>query len=136
MPGPTDCALVVPISALKPELLTHKLRVAGRVQAYDSMNGIIIIKDGETDDELLVDVSLCLTPFKTYPWLQERNTAVMAVGYLEAYDGEVESYRKPSMILRAILLKERDELDLKLWSEAIKQANETYASVKSSPVTS
>ena len=50
---------------------------------FDSMKGLVLLRDGETDDELIVDISLCLSPFKTYPWLQEQNNIVMALGYLE-----------------------------------------------------
>ena len=112
MPGPIDHAHVVTISSIagsrSPELVTRKIRVAGRlvriflficsssdtttrrVQAYDSLNGLIVLRDGETTDDVLVDISLCLSPFKTYPWLQEQNTVVMILGYLEAYDAGKE----------------------------------------------
>ncbi len=54
------------------------------LQSYDPDGNIICIRDG--DVSLLVDVSLCLSPFKTYPWLREPNTVVMALGYLEKDD--------------------------------------------------
>lgn len=56
------------------------------------MKGTVTLCDGETDDELLVDISLCFSPFQTYPWLEEQNTAVMVVGYLEQNDS------KPSLV--------------------------------------
>ena len=57
------------------------------------MNGTIVLKDGEAEDELLVDISLCFSPFNTYPWLQELNTVVSVVGYLEKCNNTCEQVR-------------------------------------------
>ena len=62
---------------------TYPLVTTYRVQSYDAQRGTLTLRDGTTSDTLRVDVSLCLSPFGTYPWLQERNTVVVVVGYLE-----------------------------------------------------
>ena len=73
MPEPTDCASAVAIASISSALLTRKVRVAGRwvhlspgrdvradrthrIWAYDSMKGTITIRDGEAENELLVDI--------------------------------------------------------------------------------
>lgn len=54
------------------------------LQAYALEESIIVLEDD--DSHLLVDISLCLSGQASYPWLRERNTVVVAVGYLEVTD--------------------------------------------------
>jgi hypothetical protein len=55
-----------------------------RLRFYDVANSIISLADEQ--DSLLVDISLCLSGFRSLPWLREENTPVMAIGYLEKLD--------------------------------------------------
>ena len=61
------------------------------MQTYDAQRGTLTLRDGVTADTLRVDVSLCLSPFRTYPWLQERNTVAVVVGYLESCEDDDSS---------------------------------------------
>ena len=37
----------------------------------------------DEDDSVLIEVSLCVDPFKSSHWLRESRTMVVAMGYLE-----------------------------------------------------
>lgn len=56
----------------------------GRMRLYDVQNALICIADEQ--DTLIVDISLCLSGYHTFPWLHEENTVVMAIGYLEKFE--------------------------------------------------
>lgn len=55
-----------------------------RLRAYDPESALICLDD--EDASLLVDISLCLSGDDSYPWLRERNSVVMTIGYLETLD--------------------------------------------------
>ncbi len=103
----SDYATTVRVSSLTPADKSRKIRVAGRyvsrhsaltpteyvhpfhsLQTCDLGHSMIVIEDGETP--LLTDISLCLTGQTSYPWLRERNTTVVAIGYLDVVDMIVE----------------------------------------------
>lgn len=65
--------------------LTIVTDVVFRLAEYDLERSLIYLEDG--DACLPVDISLCLNGQQSYPWLRERNTVVMALGYLELSDG-------------------------------------------------
>ena len=96
-----ESAAVTRLASISPKLLSRKLRVAGwyviqyrvfgfpqadwgscRLLHHDTETSTIMIHDGA--DALLVDVSLCLSPFTPSPWLGESRTIVMVLGYLES----------------------------------------------------
>ena len=55
-----------------------------RLRLYDAENSIISLADEL--DTLLVDISLCLSGFRSFPWLREENILVMVIGYIEKFD--------------------------------------------------
>ena len=55
-----------------------------RLRLYDAENSIISLADEL--DTLLVDISLCLSGVRSFPWLREENTLVMVIGYIEKFD--------------------------------------------------
>ncbi|KAI0345856.1 hypothetical protein BDW22DRAFT_1353461 [Trametopsis cervina] len=124
----SDFAEVLRISSLTPAHRLRKIRVAGRLQAYALEESIIVLEDD--DLHLLVDISLCLSGQASYPWLRERNTVVVAVGYLEVTDMILEDDTEPvtTIILHALLITERRELDLRVWNAAIEQSEKRQTS--------
>ena len=54
-----------------------------RVHTYSAPHELLLLQDGESGDTVHVDVSLCVSPFRTYPWLEERNTVITVMGYIE-----------------------------------------------------
>ncbi|TFY69628.1 hypothetical protein EVJ58_g291 [Rhodofomes roseus] len=78
---------------------------------------------------VLVDLTLCLDPFKPTPWLKESNTILIVIGSLD----EVEQPYAPvvlplharpvevdlQLVLRALSVREAPHLDLQLWNKAI-----------------
>ncbi|KAI0769686.1 hypothetical protein BD413DRAFT_604807 [Trametes elegans] len=126
-----ESAAATRLASISPQLLSRKLRVAGRILHHETTTSIILIHDAE--DALLVDVSLCLNAWKSAPWLRESRTVVMAMGYLElsetalplpvlpAHAPLVDA--NPHLVLRAIVVEDARELDMSLWNRAI-QAQE------------
>lgn len=107
------------------------------LRLYDADKSIIVLADEQ--DTLLVDISLCLSDLRTFSWLREENALVMVIGYLEKIE-ELDDVRTlsinafvvacshpccvqtdetPTLILRALLLKEQRGLDLNVWNQAI-----------------
>ena len=95
---------------------------------------------------VLVDLSLCLDPFKTTPWLSESKSILTVIGTLEelevsrrmvSLDGLTDiclksPYQPPvlplharpvevdlQLVLRAISVRECPSLDLELWNRAV-----------------
>ncbi|KAI9067099.1 hypothetical protein FKP32DRAFT_1609620 [Trametes sanguinea] len=134
-----ESATTTRLRSISPRLLSRKVRVAGWLLHHDTANQTIMIHDGE--DALLVDVSLCLNPGASSPWLRESRTIVMALGYLElserqlplpvlsAHAPNVEV--NPRLVLKAIVAQEARDLDMALWNKAI-EAREQAAALKSS----
>lgn len=70
------------------QITLRRMTDMGSVHAYDAPRETLTLRDGGTADTLRVDVSLCVSPFRTYPWLEERNTVVVAMGYVEEARGD------------------------------------------------
>ncbi|CDO69294.1 hypothetical protein BN946_scf184976.g13 [Trametes cinnabarina] len=123
------------LHAISTKLLSRKLRVAGRLLHHDTENSTILIHDGE--DALLVDVSLCLSPGASSPWLREPGTIVMALGYLELLERSVplpvlsahapDVAVNPRLVLKAIVAQEARDLDMAVWNKAIDAREEVTA---------
>lgn len=107
------------------------------------------------DDEgtpLLVDISLCLSGDASFPWLREKNTIVMTMGYIDVVDMIVEDVSRnfaanplsvnliqdmepvPTLILRALVVTERPELDLDIWNSAIDAFRQKRSKAQSTSV--
>ncbi|KIP08282.1 hypothetical protein PHLGIDRAFT_117378 [Phlebiopsis gigantea 11061_1 CR5-6] len=113
-----DPARVVRIDALTQDHISQKLRVTGRIRLYDVKNALVCIADEQ--DTLIVDISLCLSGYHSYPWLHEENAVVMAIGYLERFNEiSTDDDDTPVFVLRALLIKEQRGLDLAVWNKAI-----------------
>ncbi|KAL7281267.1 hypothetical protein ACG7TL_004575 [Trametes sanguinea] len=130
-----ESATTTRLRSISPKLLSQKLRVAGRLLHHDTANQTVLIHDGE--DALLVDVSLCLNPGASAPWLRESRTVVMALGYLELSDRQLplpvlpahapDVEVNPRLVLRAIVAQEARDLDMALWNKAIEAREEVAA---------
>ncbi|KAI0334971.1 hypothetical protein GY45DRAFT_1367013 [Cubamyces sp. BRFM 1775] len=130
-----ESAAVTRLASVSPKLLSRKLRVAGWLLHHDTETSTIMIHDGA--DALLVDVSLCLSPYTPSPWLRESRTIVMVLGYLESSEKAIPLPVLPAhapivdvnprLVLRAIVAEEARDLDMALWNKAI-QAQEECAS--------
>ncbi|EKM54048.1 uncharacterized protein PHACADRAFT_185036 [Phanerochaete carnosa HHB-10118-sp] len=113
-----DFAQVVRIDALTTEHVSRKLRIVGRIRLYDAENALVCIADEQ--DTLLIDISLCLSGFRSFSWLREVNTPLMAIGYLERLDlPQHDDGDVPTLVLRALLIQEQRALDLNVWNRAI-----------------
>ncbi|TCD65180.1 hypothetical protein EIP91_003002 [Steccherinum ochraceum] len=127
MPQQTDPALPVRLSTVALQQPSSKVRVAGRVSVpYNPPSPLIEISDGK--HSLVVDVSLCLNPFQTAPWIRERQAPVMFIGYLEpAKSSELRTDAGEEggmMLLRAIVARSADDLQLAIWDRAIQAREE------------
>ncbi|RPD78266.1 hypothetical protein L226DRAFT_567930 [Lentinus tigrinus ALCF2SS1-7] len=134
MPQQLEPAIPTQLSSVSPAFVNRKLRLAGWLLHDNTASSVIMIHDGE--DALLVDISLCLSAFKTSLWLRESKSLVMVLGYLElcpkalplpvlhAHAPDVGV--NPRLILRAIVAEEARGLDMSLWNRAI-QAREDAA---------
>ncbi|KAI0675021.1 hypothetical protein C8Q78DRAFT_1075364 [Trametes maxima] len=122
-----ESATATRLASVSPQMLSRKLRVAGQLLHYDIDSSTVLIHDSE--DALLVDVALCLSAWRSTPWLREPRTVVMALGYLESSDKPLSLpvlsahaplvNVNPRLVLRAIVLEEARDLDLSLWNRAI-----------------
>ncbi|KAI0719713.1 hypothetical protein C8Q72DRAFT_863438 [Fomitopsis betulina] len=120
-------AILCQISSISPEHVSRKLRIVGRLLLYEHDTSMMLLAHGEI--AVLVDLSLCLDPFKATPWLKESLSTLMVIGTLE----ELETpYRPPvlplharpievdlQLALRAIAVRECPQLDLELWNRSI-----------------
>lgn len=52
-----------------------------RLLVYDRDTSMMLLADGES--ALLVDLTLCLDPFKPTPWLKESNSILTIIGSLD-----------------------------------------------------
>jgi len=128
------------ISSISLSHISRKLRIFGRVSYYDHDASLLILQDPTTSMPvgLLVDVSLCLDPFKSLSWTREKMNLLMIIGSLElsptllsfknADQGRIPLRPLPkvneNLILRAIVLEECEGLDIKLWDEVFKRFEE------------
>jgi len=107
----------------QPTQLPRKVRIAGRLATtYDPSTPFIELTDGKY--RLLVDVSLCLEPFKSSPWLIEKQALAMFIGHLEQHDGVDGRF-----VLRALIAQEASDLQLTIWDRAIREREELEASI-------
>lgn len=80
-------------------------------------------------DCVLVDITLCLAPRRTMPFLREEQVQIMVVGHLEQIEGRLPCptlppYSDPpevdlTLVVKAILLDPVPDLDLTLWNASI-----------------
>ncbi|CAL1707765.1 unnamed protein product [Somion occarium] len=119
-------ALPTKLSEIPQKNIPLKVRVAGRVSSYDVKSATMVLRD--EDESVLIDISLCLDPFKSYSWLRETNAPVMVVGYLERVPVSRKTRTKGQLldstkdiILRALLVREANDLQFSLWYQAIEE---------------
>ncbi|KZT67143.1 hypothetical protein DAEQUDRAFT_713822 [Daedalea quercina L-15889] len=123
----TESATLCRIASIAPQQVSRKLRVAGRILVYDRHTSVMLLGDGNS--AVLVDLALCLDPFKPTPWLRESNSTVMVIGSLEELETpypliELPLHARPvevdlQLILHALSVRETRQLDLELWKRAI-----------------
>ncbi|KAF9474551.1 hypothetical protein BDN70DRAFT_815524 [Pholiota conissans] len=129
MPQQPDSATRKSLNTIDDSLEGRKLRVAGRVLAYDAPTGLVVLID--KGHGLLVDVELSLGDgAESAVWVTERLSTIMVIGHLErtpaplpmpaampANAGRVKLNRK--LVLRAILVVPTPDLDLALWNSVL-----------------
>ncbi|KAF8200984.1 hypothetical protein BJ912DRAFT_843718 [Pholiota molesta] len=93
MPQQTDSATRKSLNQIDDSLEGQKLRVAGRVLAYDVQTGLIILIDKQHG--LLVDVDLSLHE-ESAEWATERLSTIMVIGHLERSSVGILSFHTPS----------------------------------------
>jgi len=137
MSSQIQAARPVRIASIEPQLVSQKLRIAGRILAYNREDAILLIAYGS--DALFVDISLWLDPSKFLPWLEESNNIVMVLGYLEertealplptlplhARDVEVD----PHLVVSALLVSECPDLDIDMWNRSIVEREKSERSI-------
>ncbi|KAJ7178402.1 hypothetical protein C8R43DRAFT_1117793 [Mycena crocata] len=121
-----DPTLRTRLDAVEDGLLGRKLRVAGQVLAYDAYTGLVLLR--ERDVAVLVDVSNCISAWSR-EWVGEHLCTVTAVGYLERAPPAVAIPALPKhfpppridegVVVRALLVAARAELELEMWNEAV-----------------
>ncbi|TFK73962.1 hypothetical protein BDN72DRAFT_833943 [Pluteus cervinus] len=117
-----ESAILKPLVSLDKNLVGTKLRVVGRLLAYDlSTAYALLLDDGIA---ILVDTTWCLEPrFST--WVKEPLCTLMVIGYLEASEVELPVPSIPGhapapqvdcyLVLRALLVMKAEDLDLTFW---------------------
>ncbi|KAI0081904.1 hypothetical protein K474DRAFT_1655777 [Panus rudis PR-1116 ss-1] len=128
MPHPTEPAILVQLSSISFDTRPTKVRLMGRIHYYHMESSTILLQD---DGAVLpVDISLCLDSMHPQPWLRERRTAVIAMGYLEPLPPNsrlIKAVRRhidgpiPTMILRALLINDAGDIQVSLWHRAIEE---------------
>ncbi|KIO28441.1 hypothetical protein M407DRAFT_180908 [Tulasnella calospora MUT 4182] len=129
MPQQVEYARPTAISSIRSDQVGNKLRLAGRLLCYDNTTNLLLLSSGPSLDCVLVDITLCLAPRRTMPFLREEQVQIMVVGHLERMEERLPCptlppYSDPpevdlSLVLRAILLDPVPELDLALWNASI-----------------
>ncbi|KAH9928762.1 hypothetical protein B0H21DRAFT_120473 [Amylocystis lapponica] len=127
--SPVEPATPFTMSSITRKLASRKLRIAGRLLAYDILSATILVADAGS--ALFVDISLCLDPGKSLPWLREGKTTVIALGYLEERDNPLPlpvlpahapaTEVDPHLVLCALLVTDSPDLDMELWNRAIEE---------------
>ncbi|KAL6308145.1 hypothetical protein BKA93DRAFT_765610 [Sparassis latifolia] len=133
-----ETATVVRLSSITPELVARKLRVAGRLFTYIADSSTLLIADGE--NALFVDVSLCLSPWQSYLWLQENNGTLFALGYLEQVQDPIPlptlphharpTAVDPYLVLSALVVDHVPDLDLELWNSVAERTEQLRLKVE------
>ncbi|KAJ6625507.1 hypothetical protein B0H10DRAFT_613158 [Mycena sp. CBHHK59/15] len=121
-----DPAIRTRLEDVKEDLLGMKLRVAGQILSYDAYTGMALLRD--RDVVVIMDVSLCVGRSSTV-WVREHLCAVTAIGYLERLSTALTVPVLPrhfpcasmdgSLVLRAILVAARPDLELGLWNASV-----------------
>ncbi|KAI0791226.1 hypothetical protein C8Q75DRAFT_757245 [Abortiporus biennis] len=135
MPQQVEPAIPINLSSITHKHISRKLRVVGRVHTFDPSTSLLYItqssfrvyppsssstknENTSTESILLIDLSLSLNPFTSYPYLNEFGSIVMIIGYLESFQAE---WTSSEMILKAILCKEVRDLDLEVWEKSVRE---------------
>lgn len=132
MPQQVKHARPVRMASVGPQMVSQKLRLAGRIIAYDAKAAMVLIVDGQ--NALFVDISLCLDPSRGMPWLCEINSMVIIIGYLEELQYALPLPALPQhaheievdlrLVVSALLISETSTLDMDLWNRAIADREE------------
>ncbi|KZP10958.1 hypothetical protein FIBSPDRAFT_762 [Athelia psychrophila] len=151
MPLP-ESATPTRLSHITPALVDTKLRVMGRMLAYDAHTALLLLYDAGC--ALLIDVSLCVGAEGGTEWVgagtgverrMERMEVMQVLGYLERTDGpdlpipDLPAYAPapsvdPSLVLRALLVRsEGGDADVKLWNEVLAELEGVDAEVPVPP---
>ncbi|KAJ7217922.1 hypothetical protein GGX14DRAFT_318098, partial [Mycena pura] len=128
-----DPAIPTRIDAIADGFVGMKLRVAGQVLAYDAYTGLVILR--ARGAAVALDVADCVSawPARDREWLGEHLCTVTAVAYLERAPPELRVPALPryvpaprivdGLVLRALLVAARTDLDLGLWQAGIEANN-------------
>ncbi|KAJ7497424.1 hypothetical protein FB451DRAFT_1211422 [Mycena latifolia] len=127
-----DPALLTRLDALGEDLLGRKVRVAGQVLAYDAYTGLVLLRD--RDAAVVVDVALCVSAWAA-DWVGEHLCTVTVLGYLERAPAGMRVPEGPrhvpaprvdsKIIVRALQMVARAELDMALWNEAVGEGDDS-----------
>ncbi|KAF8210408.1 hypothetical protein K438DRAFT_1809639 [Mycena galopus ATCC 62051] len=114
-----------PASASIPMSLWKEIHGGNRVLAYDAQTGVVLL--WARDVAVLVDASNCVNGWTQ--WVKERLCMVEAVGYLEHAPPDLHVPGLPehfpltepkvdeALILRAIMVVARRDLEMDIWKE-------------------
>ncbi|KAJ7287779.1 hypothetical protein C8J57DRAFT_1284891 [Mycena rebaudengoi] len=120
-----DPAIPTRLHSVDEALVGKKLRLAGQVLAYDASTGLALLRERER--AVVVDVALCVPG----AWTAEALGTVTAVGHLEWTDtarvpalprhfpGPLSVAADGRLVLRALLVSARADLDVDLWNTSI-----------------
>lgn len=122
----TDPGILARVSSLDGKWLGKKIRLVGRLLAYESTTCLALLL--EDDTAVLVDVSLCVDS-ESGSWLRDHLGVIRVIGYLEACSDEMPiptmpTYATapildPTLVVRAILVHEAADVDMDLWAKAV-----------------
>ncbi|PPQ93812.1 hypothetical protein CVT25_013521 [Psilocybe cyanescens] len=131
MPQQPESAARIRICKVDETMVDKKIRVAGRVIAYNSHTGLAVLLDGKFG--LLVDTDLSLDE-ESSDWATERLATVVTMGHLERSEQPLAVPLMPAhappvainreLVLRAILIVRSPDLDLKLWNSVLEEEEE------------
>ncbi|KAI4523558.1 hypothetical protein K525DRAFT_267868 [Schizophyllum commune Loenen D] len=121
-------ATTATITSVADHALGQKLRVAGRLLAYDPPACLCIVDN--KDAALLVDLTLCADT-----WILEAlQGCVMITGYLEKFDNAIPqsllaahnaaTQLHQGIVLKALLARATPEMDINLWDHAVRETHE------------
>ncbi|KAI5889377.1 uncharacterized protein SCHCODRAFT_02549345 [Schizophyllum commune H4-8] len=122
-------ATTATITSVANHVIGQKLRVAGRLLAYDPPTCLGIVDN--KDAALLVDLTLCADT-----WILEAlQGCVMVTGYLERYNKAVPTQLlsprnaavqlHQEIVLKALIARATPDLDINLWDHAVRETHET-----------
>lgn len=105
-PQQIEPAVPTRLSTVSVSHTSRKLRVAGtsvlpsrstcgsayayvcgpRLLAYDVSTGLALLVERDLSRALLIDVSMCVDPSRTAPWLRDKRSVVIVTAYVEQVD--------------------------------------------------